>query len=80
MTKPTNPEKDNHNQFEPEASKGNNIPRVNRLKTEINNKAMTSLIRFTESDPTFFPADSKATAVIVQQAAVANAATSPICD
>jgi hypothetical protein len=40
-------------------------------------RPMTSLIRFRERAPTRFPADSKAMAVTVQQAAVSKAAISP---
>lgn len=80
ITKPINPEKDNHNQVEPEASKGNIIPRVNRLKTEIKARAIKSLIKLTDIEPTFLPADSKETALIVQHKAVARAAISPKYD
>jgi hypothetical protein len=40
-------------------------------------KAIVSLIKLTDKDPIFFPADSKAIAVIVQKKAVIRAANSP---
>ena len=41
-------------------------------------KAITNLMRFTDKDPTFFPADSKAKLVNVQHTAVSKAASSPL--
>ena len=42
--------------------------------------AMNKRIRFTEREPIFFPADSKAKAVAVQQKAAIKLANSPKCD
>jgi hypothetical protein len=44
----------------------------------ISTKAITSLIKLTVSEPTLFPAASKAIGVAVQHTAVAKAAISPI--
>lgn len=41
-------------------------------------KAITKRIKFTESEPTFFPADSNDILVMVQKKAVSKAANSPI--
>ena len=80
MTKPIIPEMNNQNHIELEASKGSIIPRENKLKTDIKSNAITSRIRFTDMEPTLFPADSNATAVIVQHNAAAREAISPKCD
>jgi hypothetical protein len=43
-------------------------------------KAKTSLIKFTDNEPTVLLADSKASEVTVQKTAVSNAANSPVCE
>ncbi len=43
-------------------------------------KARTSLIKFTDREPTVLLADSKANEVTVQKTAVSNAANSPVCE
>jgi hypothetical protein len=78
-TKPTRPERESHIQLLRLASVGNNIPLLTRLKTVRNKKPITSLIIFTESEPTFRLADSNESEVTVQKKAVARAANSPRC-
>jgi hypothetical protein len=77
-TKPTNPEMVSHFQFSTEASNGRIMPRFIERKMVRKMKPITSLITLTESEPTFKLADSKARAVIVQNIAVARAASSPL--
>jgi len=62
------------------ASKGKINPLVNQLRTAKKTNAKPSLMILTESEPTFFVADSKESAVIVQQKAVNKAANSPECE
>ncbi|MDX1285739.1 MAG: hypothetical protein R3182_12035, partial [Draconibacterium sp.] len=59
------------------ASVGKKNPLEIQLYVPIKKKAITNLIRFTASEPTFFPADSKAKAVTVQNTAVKTPAISP---
>ncbi len=77
IVKPTRPDSPSHSQVWEEASVGSGVPRVTRVNAPKRNTAITSRIKFTGSDPTLRPAFWKASALTVQQQAVASAASSP---
>lgn len=80
ITNPTRPEINSQVQVWASASEGKAKPLVKEVVMATNTKAITILIKFTAKEPTFFPASSKAIAVIVKQMAVIKAASSPKCD